>query len=90
MYEAVSEPEAETLMLRSKHGICHICHIAPSLPSLQPVQCTYISTMYCVHHGLINYIDTKAKCRHLKMLICKGTLWPVRWLSEFIEWRYSQ
>jgi hypothetical protein len=26
-----------------------------------------------VHHGLINYIDTKAKCRH-KKLTCKGTL----------------
>jgi hypothetical protein len=25
-------------------------------------------------HGLINYIDTKAKCRHLKKWICKGTL----------------
>jgi hypothetical protein len=25
-------------------------------------------------HGLINYIDTKAKCRHLKKLTCKGTL----------------
>jgi hypothetical protein len=23
-------------------------------------------------HGLINYIDTKAKCRHLKKLACKG------------------
>jgi hypothetical protein len=27
---------------------------------------------YCFH-SLINYIDTKAKCRHLKELICKGT-----------------
>jgi hypothetical protein len=26
-----------------------------------------------LHHGLINYIDTKAKCRHLKKLTCKGT-----------------
>jgi hypothetical protein len=26
------------------------------------------------NHGLINYIDTKAKCRHLKKLACKGTL----------------
>jgi hypothetical protein len=26
------------------------------------------------HHGLINYIDTKAECRHLKKLICKGAL----------------
>ncbi len=25
-------------------------------------------------HGLIHYIDTKAKCRHLKKLIWKGTL----------------
>jgi hypothetical protein len=25
-------------------------------------------------HGKINYIDTKAKCRHLKKLTCKGTL----------------
>jgi hypothetical protein len=25
-------------------------------------------------YGLINYIDTKAKCRHLKKLTCKGTL----------------
>ncbi len=24
--------------------------------------------------GLINYKDTTAKCRHLKMLTCKGTL----------------
>ncbi len=25
-------------------------------------------------HGLINYIDTKAKCRRLKKFTCKGTL----------------
>jgi hypothetical protein len=24
-------------------------------------------------HGLINYKDTKIKCRHLKKLTCKGT-----------------
>jgi hypothetical protein len=28
-------------------------------------------------HGLINYVDTKAKCRHLKQLTCKGTLLQV-------------
>jgi hypothetical protein len=28
-------------------------------------------------HGLINYIDTKAKRRYLKKLTCKGTLWHV-------------
>ncbi len=27
-----------------------------------------------VHHWLINYVDTKAKCRHLKKIFCKGTL----------------
>ncbi len=26
------------------------------------------------NHGLINYMDLKAKCRHLKKLTCKGTL----------------
>jgi hypothetical protein len=28
-------------------------------------------------HGLINYKDTKAKCRYLKKLTCKGTLQQV-------------
>jgi hypothetical protein len=27
----------------------------------------------CIH-GLINYTDTKAKCRHLKKMNCKGAL----------------
>ncbi len=40
-------------------------------------------------HGLINYIDIKAKCRHLKKS------WPVKGLcgsclSKFIDWRFSQ
>jgi hypothetical protein len=26
------------------------------------------------YHGLINYLDTKAKCRPLKKFTCKGTL----------------
>jgi hypothetical protein len=30
--------------------------------------------LYSDRHGIINYIDTKAKCRHLKKLTCKGTL----------------
>jgi hypothetical protein len=33
-----------------------------------------IDTYRYTEHGLINYIDTKAKCRHLKKLTCKGTL----------------
>jgi hypothetical protein len=36
----------------------------------------------------INYIDTKAKCRHLKNLPVKG--FCGRCLSEFIDWRYVQ
>ncbi len=31
----------------------------------------------CMVHGLINYIDIKAKCRHLKNFTCKGTLLQV-------------
>jgi hypothetical protein len=34
-------------------------------------------------HGLINYIEPKEKCRHLKKLTCKGTLWQAGvYLSE--------
>jgi hypothetical protein len=32
------------------------------------------STSDIPHHGPINYIDTKAKCCHLKKLTCKGSL----------------
>jgi hypothetical protein len=39
-------------------------------------------------HGLINYKDTKAKCRHLKNRIVKGLCG--RCLTEFIDWRYRQ
>jgi hypothetical protein len=28
-------------------------------------------------NGLINYMDTKEKCRHLKKFTYKGTLWQV-------------
>jgi hypothetical protein len=40
------------------------------------------------NHGLINRIDKKAKCRHIKILPVKGICG--RWLSEVIDWRYSQ
>ncbi len=36
----------------------------------------------------IRLIEGKAKCRHLKKLICKGT--SGRYLSEYIDWRYCQ
>jgi hypothetical protein len=51
-------------------------------------------------YGLINCIDTKAKCRHLKILTCKGTLrqvfirvfrYSLSWLvfsTEFCELLY--
>jgi hypothetical protein len=28
-------------------------------------------------NGLVNYIETKAKCRHITILACKGTLQEV-------------
>jgi hypothetical protein len=40
------------------------------------------------NHGLISFIDTKAKCRHIKKLTCKGTLRQV--FIRVIDWRYSQ
>ena len=33
-----------------------------------------LNTIIDYDHGLMNHKDTKAKCRHLKQLICKGTL----------------
>ncbi len=41
-------------------------------------------------YGLIKYIDTKAKCRHLKNWPAKGLVFCGRYLSEFVDWRYSQ
>jgi hypothetical protein len=45
----------------------------------EPLQ--YSAEWYVVGswHGmaLINYLDTEAKCRHLKKMICKGSLWQV-------------
>jgi hypothetical protein len=35
--------------------------------------------------GIINYIDTKAKCHHLKKLTLLRDF-----AAEFIDWRYSQ
>jgi hypothetical protein len=35
-------------------------------------------------------VDTKAKCRHLKKLTCKGTLRQVFIRVYILEWRYSQ
>jgi hypothetical protein len=32
------------------------------------------TTAVVLYHELINYIDTKAKCRHLNKFTCKGTL----------------
>ncbi len=40
-------------------------------------------------HGLINCIDTKAKCRHRKRNCLVKELCG-RCLLEFIDWRYSQ
>jgi hypothetical protein len=39
-------------------------------------------------HGLINYIDTKAKCR-LKKFTCKGTVRQAFIRDYRLEWRYS-
>ncbi len=35
---------------------------------------TVIHVKFTLYHGLINNRDTKAKCRYLKKLPCKGTL----------------
>ncbi len=49
--------------------------------------------VYDFPHDLINYIDIKAKCRHLKNLTCKGTfrqvfirLRPIQLLGFCLGW----
>ncbi len=42
------------------------------------------------YHGLINYVDTKSKCRHLNKFTCKGTLCHVFVKVEFRDWKYMQ
>jgi hypothetical protein len=39
--------------------------------------CGDLPTSFLSVHGQINYIDIKAKCRHLKQLTCKGPLQQV-------------
>jgi hypothetical protein len=41
-------------------------------------------------YGLINYIETKAKCHHLKLLSCKGILRQVLIRFCRLEIQYSQ
>ncbi len=40
------------------------------------------SSMQPTHHGIIKYIATEAKCRHLYKFTCKGALRQVFYLSE--------
>ncbi len=58
------------------------------LSSSSPViTCQRISSLHTTH-GLMNYIDTKSKCRHLKKIDMKRVLCG-RCFSDFIDWRYS-
>ncbi len=50
----------------------------------------HLAPMVSWKHGLIIYIDTKAKCRHLKIWTCKRTLRQVFIRIYTANWRYSQ
>jgi hypothetical protein len=71
---------------RSENIFWNVCYV---LFSISHNICGELTTKFLGgHHGLINYIDTKAKCRYLKKWSVKGLCG--RCLSEFIDWRYSQ
>ncbi len=57
---------------------------------LERLGCKYNRRSELQKHGLVNYIDTKGKCRHLKILTCNGTSLGAGATSEFIDWWYSQ
>ncbi len=74
----------EKLKMPRHEGMSFLKHAARMLKrTFQKLLYTYSAV-----HGLINYKDTKTKCRHLTKLTCKGTCG--RCLLEFIYWRYSQ
>ncbi len=50
-----------------------ICSIQQTNVNYVFVNKYWVEFLSC-NHGLISFIDTKAKCRHLKKLTCKGTL----------------
>ncbi len=50
----------------------------------------FIATGMQCTHGLINYIDNKAKCRHLKKLTYKEGLCGRCFQSLYVDWWYRQ
>jgi hypothetical protein len=53
--------------------------IYPFLCHMLLVECVQKKRMMgeVLGHGLVNYIDNNAKCRHPKKLTCTGALWQV-------------
>jgi hypothetical protein len=66
-----------------------LCYVYFSMCTLQPACIHYFVSFPCCFHRLINFKDTKTKCRHIKKWTCIKGLCG-RCLSEFIDWRYSQ
>ncbi len=52
----------------------NICRFVTLKWFLIDVHSKWNRNILTLSHALINYIDTKAKCRHLKTFTCKGTL----------------
>jgi hypothetical protein len=55
----------------------HLCFFTICEALFAPPASWEAWTINRCYHGLFNYRDTKAKCRHLKKLTFKGTLWQV-------------
>ncbi len=54
-----------------KHPQPHV-HSPSSIHQLMNIQGQITTTRVSLDHGLINYIDSKGKFRHLKIFTCKG------------------
>ncbi len=63
----------QTLQASQSKIVFYYLHMQYILQALLHLP-TIVFLCYAHAHGLINYIDTKAKCRYLKKLTCKGTL----------------
>jgi hypothetical protein len=62
----------KSLLLYQKNVLVNICYQPFEISDVFILKVAYLSDGFT--HGLSNYQGIKAKCHHLKKLICKGTL----------------
>ncbi len=85
------DTDPDPFIIRSSLQRLSLNNVSAQLMQVSTVQSDILSNKHCEEvsklldlctHGLNNYIDTKAKCRHLKKLTCKVNCYPSNLLSS--------